>query len=136
MRHERLLVWVLLASNLVHAAPNTIAALVTPRWKTTTDAPVRSVEVREIPRQSTVAFLPAAALFLTTLIAPVHIQLHVPHHHQPIASIQLARASALSEQQLLVDDVWKEVTRQFVDKTYNGLGETGWRQKRLEAVQK
>jgi carboxyl-terminal processing protease len=51
-------------------------------------------------------------------------------------SIQLASASALTEQQVLVDDVWREVTRQFVDKTYNGLGEEGWRKKRLEAVKK
>jgi carboxyl-terminal processing protease len=136
MRLERLLAWVLLASILTSVAPNTIAAFVTPSWKIATEAPVRTVEVREGRHQSNEAILTAAALFLTTLAAPVRIQLHVPHHHQSIASIQLARASALSEQQLLVDDVWKEVTRQFVDKTYNGLGETGWRQKRLEAVQK
>ena len=54
----------------------------------------------------------------------------------PKFSIQLSTASALTEDQLLVDDVWKEVTRQYVDRTFNGLGEDGWRAKRLDAVTK
>jgi len=45
-------------------------------------------------------------------------------------------ASALTEQQLLVDHVWREVNRQYVDKTYNGMGEEGWRDQRLKAVKK
>ena len=44
--------------------------------------------------------------------------------------------SALTEQQLLVDDVWRQVTRQYVDTTYNGMGEEGWRKERLKAVKK
>jgi hypothetical protein len=35
-----------------------------------------------------------------------------------------------------VNQVWKEVTRQFVDRSFNGLQEEGWRQKRLDAVTK
>ena len=75
----------------------------------------------------------AALLFVTAMTAPVTVHVQPPSKH---ISIQLASASALTEQQVLVDDVWREVTRQFVDKTYNGLGEDGWRQKRLEAVKK
>jgi carboxyl-terminal processing protease len=75
----------------------------------------------------------AALLFVTTMTAPVTVHMDQPLKH---ISIQLASASALTEQQVLVDDVWREVTRQFVDKTYNGLGEEGWRKKRLEAVKK
>jgi carboxyl-terminal processing protease len=75
----------------------------------------------------------AALLFVTTMTAPVTVHMDQPLKH---ISIQLASASALTEQQVLVDDVWREVTRQFVDKSYNGLGEDGWRKKRLEAVKK
>lgn len=45
------------------------------------------------------------------------------------------KAFALTESQLLVDDVWREVTRQYVDRTFNGQGEEGWRQKRLKTLQ-
>ena len=73
----------------------------------------------------------AALVFVSTLTAPVTLNVQQSH-----ISVELSRASALTEQQLLVNDVWREVTRQFVDKTYNGMGEEGWKQKRLEAVQK
>jgi len=53
---------------------------------------------------------------------------------RPAIHVQPSTAHALTEEQLLVADVWKEVTRQYVDTTYNGLGEDGWKQKRLEAV--
>jgi carboxyl-terminal processing protease len=45
-------------------------------------------------------------------------------------------AWALSPEQLLVDDVWKEVTRQFVDPTFAGQGEDGWKKQRLLALQR
>ncbi|KAG7369745.1 carboxyl-terminal protease [Nitzschia inconspicua] len=45
-------------------------------------------------------------------------------------------AWALSPEQLLVDDVWREVSRQFVDPTFAGQGEEGWRKQRLQALQK
>lgn len=51
-----------------------------------------------------------------------------------IAVIQNA-AWALTESQLLVDDVWREVTRQFVDPTFHGQGEEKWRALRLKTVQ-
>eukprot|EP00977_Amphora_coffeiformis_P025398 scaffold19629_cov147-Amphora_coffeaeformis.AAC.2 len=53
------------------------------------------------------------------------------------AQVQIVsqQALALTESQLLVDDVWREVTRQYVDRTFNGQGEDGWRQKRLKTVQ-
>ena len=54
----------------------------------------------------------------------------------PLLRVQKSEAVALTEQQLLVTDVWKEVTQQYLDTTYNGLGEEKWKQKRLEAVKK
>jgi len=45
-----------------------------------------------------------------------------------------APAAALTEAQVLVDSVWKEVDRQFVDGTFNGLGEEGWRKERLSTI--
>lgn len=53
-----------------------------------------------------------------------------------IISLQKSQAWALSEEQMLINEVWREVTRQFVDQTFAGQGEEGWRQKRLEAVKK
>jgi carboxyl-terminal processing protease len=44
-------------------------------------------------------------------------------------------ALAMTESALLVDEVWRIIGREFFDKTYNGLGEEGWKQKRVEAMQ-
>lgn len=49
--------------------------------------------------------------------------------------IQKPSAWALTEEQLLVDNVWREVNRQYVDQSFNKLGEEGWRKERLKAVQ-
>jgi carboxyl-terminal processing protease len=43
-------------------------------------------------------------------------------------------AWALNDEQALIDEVWREVTRQLVDPTFGGQGEDAWRQKRLDAV--
>jgi carboxyl-terminal processing protease len=50
----------------------------------------------------------------------------VPFHRSP--------AWALNDEQALIDEVWREVTRQLVDPTFGGQGEDAWRQKRLDAV--
>lgn len=71
-----------------------------------------------------------AGIFLTTTLSPYHL-IPVTHFTAPI---EILGAQALTEQQQLVNDVWKEVTRQYFDTTYNGLGEEGWKQKRLDAV--
>ena len=42
---------------------------------------------------------------------------------------------AMTPDQLLVDDVWREVSRQFVDPTFNGQGEEGWKQQRVKAIE-
>jgi len=47
-----------------------------------------------------------------------------------------SEALALSEEQLLVTDVWKEISRQYLDTSYNGMGEDKWKAKRLDAVKK
>jgi carboxyl-terminal processing protease len=43
---------------------------------------------------------------------------------------------AMTPDQLLVDDVWREVSRQFVDPTFNGQGEEGWKRQRMKAIEK
>ena len=42
---------------------------------------------------------------------------------------------AMTPDQLLVDDVWREVSRQFVDPTFNGQGEAGWSKQRSLALE-
>ncbi|VEU42958.1 unnamed protein product [Pseudo-nitzschia multistriata] len=44
--------------------------------------------------------------------------------------------NALTPDQLLVDDVWREVSRQYVDPTFNGQGEQGWAKQRSLALGK
>ena len=69
----------------------------------------------------------AASIMLSSLLTPLHLR-EIDLVGEP------SSAWAMTEQQLLVADAWKEVTRQYIDTTYNGLGEEGWKQKRLEAV--
>jgi len=69
----------------------------------------------------------------TTLLSPLEI-ITTQQHTQDTPAFALSTASAMTEQQLLVADVWREVTLQYIDTTYNGLGEEGWKQKRLQAV--
>jgi C-terminal peptidase prc len=70
----------------------------------------------------------------TTTIAPTTTNVMIPQKIVIVA--RRSEALALTESQMLVDSVWKEVTRQFVDQSFNGLGEDAWRKKRLEAVMK
>ena len=42
---------------------------------------------------------------------------------------------AMTPDQLLVDDVWREVDRQFFDPTFNGQGEEGWKKQRIKALE-
>lgn len=60
---------------------------------------------------------------------------HFLHHQQPLPiTVVRSNALALTEGQRLVMDVWNEVTRQYVDTSYNGMGLDGWKSKRLDAV--
>lgn len=79
---------------------------------------------------------PIIATIMSAAIVATPLQLEISQVAQQSATIRVVQseASALTEQQILVSDVWKEVTRQYVDTTYNGMGEDGWRQKRLEAA--
>eukprot|EP00613_Pedinella_sp_CCMP2098_P073378 CAMPEP_0171910696 /NCGR_PEP_ID=MMETSP0993-20121228/9620_1 /TAXON_ID=483369 /ORGANISM="non described non described, Strain CCMP2098" /LENGTH=286 /DNA_ID=CAMNT_0012543929 /DNA_START=181 /DNA_END=1038 /DNA_ORIENTATION=- len=52
----------------------------------------------------------------------------------PFVEVHRPSASALTEEQALVVDVWREVNRQFVDGTFNNLGSEGWKKKKLDAV--
>eukprot|EP00592_Proboscia_alata_P000208 CAMPEP_0194375166 /NCGR_PEP_ID=MMETSP0174-20130528/23635_1 /TAXON_ID=216777 /ORGANISM="Proboscia alata, Strain PI-D3" /LENGTH=167 /DNA_ID=CAMNT_0039155181 /DNA_START=37 /DNA_END=536 /DNA_ORIENTATION=- len=52
----------------------------------------------------------------------------------PTIQLQTSTAHALTEQQLLVAQAWKEATNQFVDPTFNNLGEDQWKQIRLKSV--
>ena len=96
----------------------------------------------------------SAAVTTAILLMPLEVELTTtPQYHeerQPTSDmimivqptqqqriqVHKSQALALTEEQLLVTDVWKEVTRQYLDTTYNGLGEEKWKSKRLEAVKK
>lgn len=88
----------------------------------------------------------ASAAFVAGIILATPLELDVvssssptlPASSSPLISvnIQPSRANALTEEQLLVTDVWKEVTKQYLDTTYNGMGEDKWKAKRLDAVKK
>lgn len=83
----------------------------------------------------------ATALLTTPLEVEVTTPIHqVTDINGAIPTHQLhfrkSQALALTEEQLLVTDVWKEVTRQYLDTTYNGMGDEKWKAKRLEAVKK
>jgi len=87
-------------------------------------------------KKSTATATVTAMVVATILTTPLQLEvggigMNVGQQHVEIVQ---SRASALTEEQLLVTDVWREVTRQYVDTTYNGLGEDGWKQKRLDAV--
>jgi carboxyl-terminal processing protease len=51
-----------------------------------------------------------------------------------VIAVERPAALALTEEQALVVDVWREVNRQFVDGSFNGLGTEGWKKKKLDAV--
>jgi carboxyl-terminal processing protease len=95
----------------------------------------------------------AGAIALSTVLtfSPFALDLTTPDFHFPLTSttttttsinrnnhffrIEKPSAWALTEEQLLVDNVWREVNRQYVDQSFNKLGEEGWRKARLKAVQ-
>jgi len=84
--------------------------------------------------QSTTA---ALILGVAALFAPLQVEFPDSCSASPaVPVVSLNRASALTESQLLVDDAWREVTRQYFDRSYGGQGEEGWRQRRLEAVKR
>jgi carboxyl-terminal processing protease len=84
----------------------------------------------------------AALLMTATLATPWQIDLDLSLQKQPLESPSISitltksRANALTEEQALVDDVWKEVNRQFFDRTFHGMGEEGWKKQRLDSVKK
>mmetsp|Transcript_19637 Transcript_19637/g.54095 ORF Transcript_19637/g.54095 Transcript_19637/m.54095 type:complete len:502 (+) Transcript_19637:60-1565(+) len=94
--------------------------------------------VGKITRDLWLAHLPFPAMLAATTVFLSPMSIDVEPSAGQLPNVVLAKrtneAWALSEAQLLVDDVWKEVTRQYVDRSYNGLGEEGWRKKRLDAV--
>lgn len=95
-------------------------------------------DTRNLPRKwqsNLVSSIFGALISTTTVLFPWQLEL-TPPTNDDTSSLYIHRQSALAltEEQQLVADVWKEVTRQYVDTTYNGLGEEGWKQKRLEAV--
>ena len=49
-------------------------------------------------------------------------------------AVGTAFGSLLSEEQALVQDVWREVSKQYVDGSFNGLGADGWKAKQSEAL--
>ncbi|GFH53857.1 hypothetical protein CTEN210_10332 [Chaetoceros tenuissimus] len=91
----------------------------------------------------------SSLLSLSILTSPLSIQLDNNHGqgiHDNISSFtsrhnfqivkQEAIAAPLNENQQFVSDVWFSVSAQFFDPTFNGMGEDGWRQQKLTAIQK
>lgn len=89
-------------------------------------------------KEAASASLIAGTVLATPLELDVTSSPTFPSSTNPSIAIQIqpSQAYALTEEQLLVTDVWKEVTRQYLDTSYNGLGEEKWKAKRLEAVKK
>ena len=60
----------------------------------------------------------------------------IPSQGGSLFSLTPQVCQAMTPDQLLVDDVWREVDRQFFDSTFNGQGEEGWKKQRLMALEK
>lgn len=94
----------------------------------------------ETTKKSVATASMAALLMTATLATPWQIDLDLSLQTLEVPSITItvtkSQANALTEEQALVDDVWKEVNRQFVDRTFHGMGEEGWKKQRLDAVKK
>ena len=87
--------------------------------------------------QRCLAISTAAALFSAVMTSPITMDFH-PNSHDTagiVFSIKINCASAMTENQQFVSDVWGAVTAQYFDPTFNGLGEEGWRAKKKEAIQ-
>lgn len=81
----------------------------------------------------------ATSIFAAVLSLVVCTSAGVPFQGEPGGGslLSLARPQvchALTTDQLLVDDVWREVGRQFFDPTFNGQGDEGWKKQRLVAL--
>ena len=114
------------------------------KGQVTNEHPKQSKPWKQLLTRSMTSSLLATSLVLAPFqleaeTPPKHLStsfLQQQQQHPGLPRLSLNSAWALTEQQLLVDDVWREVTRQFVDRTFQNLGEDGWRQKRLDAVTK
>jgi carboxyl-terminal processing protease len=81
----------------------------------------------------------AAIIIFSVLASPWNldiVNINSVYQQPALTTIQVSRsdALALTDEQLLISDVWKEVTRQYVDPSFNGLGEEKWKKMRLDAV--
>jgi len=77
----------------------------------------------------------SAIIFAAVLTSPISIHTH-NNNNFFIPSIQRSEAMAMTENQQMVADVWFAVSAQYFDRSFNGLGEDGWRAKEKEAIQK
>jgi len=70
------------------------------------------------------------SLVATVSVVTAPIRIEVQHH---LPSIVWSHATAITESQRQVSDVWWSVSSQFYDQSFNGMGDEGWRQKEVEA---
>jgi carboxyl-terminal processing protease len=83
----------------------------------------------------------AATVFASVLLCPVTVtvDLNVNNNDNDNARVvhihQSSASAAMTENQQFVSDVWWAVTAQYFDRSFNGMGEDGWRAKKKEAVQ-
>jgi len=78
----------------------------------------------------------SAIIFAAVLTSPISIHTHNNNNNFNIPSIQRSEAMAMTENQQMIADVWFAVSAQYFDRSFNGLGDDGWRAKEKEAIQK
>ena len=71
-------------------------------------------------------------LSLVTAVSVVTVPIRIEVQHS-LPSIVLSHATAITESQRQVSDVWWSVSSQFYDQSFNGMGDEGWRQKERDA---
>jgi carboxyl-terminal processing protease len=107
---------------------NLVSAFGIPRWKQLISMPNK-------PQNIVTPFV-ATMLSLVTWASPLELQIQSSLSNPNLFLQISSRANALTEQQFLVADVWKEVTRQYVDRSFHGMGEENWKKKRLDTILK
>ena len=68
---------------------------------------------------------------VSVVTVPIRIEVQTT---SPLPSIVWSQATAITESQRQVQDVWFSVSSQFYDQSFNGLGDEGWRQKERDAL--
>jgi len=88
-----------------------------------------------MPTKRLASSITAAAFLMCSIIAsPWIFEFDYTCWHRPSVVVTMSLAHGMTDEQILVSDVWKEVTQKYVDQSFNGLGEEKWKQKRLDTT--